>query len=144
MEACDWGLSNKTKLDIESPEGPTIVEPRRNFWLLHPLDCWKMHFLIPEKYSIINKYKTNSPSPKYYIIFAQISKIKFWKIFKKKKKKQNSRKFNHMPVDIPWKNMLKIFASPKDDKFCEWFQVGIDVSVPHCKHPAQHRSSPWF
>ena len=80
MEACDWGLSNKTKLDIESPEGPTIVEPRRNFWLLHPLDCWKMHFLIPEKYSIINKYKTNSPSPKYYIIFAQISKIKFWKI----------------------------------------------------------------
>ena len=29
-------------------------------------------------------------------------------------------------------------------EFCEWFQVGIDVYIPHYKSQVKRHSSPWF
>ena len=49
-----------------------------------PIDCWKMHFPKPEKYCLINKYKSkaNSPPPappNFYIITTRISNMKILK-----------------------------------------------------------------
>ena len=32
--------------------------------------------------------------------------------------------------DYPWENIFKLGASAANSKFCEWFQVGIDVINP--------------
>ena len=30
------------------------------------------------------------------------------------------------------------------NEFCEWFLVGFDVHIPHCKYQVKPLSSPWF
>ena len=60
-----------------------------------------MHFSNPGKHPIINKYKTNPSSPKYYIIFTQILRTKFWKIKKKKNEFEEILEKSGMPIDIP-------------------------------------------
>ena len=32
--------------------------------------------------------------------------------------------------DVPWEDIFKLSASAAASKFCEWFQVGIDVFIP--------------
>ena len=34
--------------------------------------------------------------------------------------------------DVPWEDIFKLSASAASE-FCEWFQVGIDVYIPHRK-----------
>lgn len=46
------------------------------FWLLHPLDHWKIYFPKVWKYPIINKSKTNSPPYNFYTTLTWISKMK--------------------------------------------------------------------
>ena len=36
--------------------------------------------------------------------------------------------------DVPWDDIFKLDASAAAIEFCEWFQVGIDVYIPHRKH----------
>ena len=57
---------------------------------LNPLDCCKMHFPKPGKYSVINKSKINSPLD-LYISFIWISTLKMCDVFSEKIK-------NHMPA----------------------------------------------
>ena len=38
--------------------------------------------------------------------------------------------------------ILLAFAAASE--FCEWFQVGIDVYIPHRKYQVKPHSSPWF
>ena len=45
--------------------------------------------------------------------------------------------------DVPWGDIFKLSASAASE-FCEWVQVGIDVSIPHCKYQVKPHSSPWF
>ena len=35
--------------------------------------------------------------------------------------------------DVPWEDIFKLGASAAASEFCEWFQVGIDVYIPHVK-----------
>ena len=37
-----------------------------------------------------------------------------------------------------------IICSTMACEFCEWFQVGIDVYIPHRKYQVKPQSSPWF
>ena len=46
--------------------------------------------------------------------------------------------------DVPWENIFKLSASAAASEFCEWFQVGIDVYIPHRKYQVKPHSSPWF
>ena len=46
--------------------------------------------------------------------------------------------------DVPWEDIFKLSASSATSEFCEWFQVGIDVYIPHCKYQVKPHSSPWF
>ena len=46
--------------------------------------------------------------------------------------------------DVPWENIFKLSASAAASEFCEWFQVGIDVYIPHRKYQVKSQSSPWF
>ena len=46
--------------------------------------------------------------------------------------------------DVPWDNIFKLSASAAVSEFCEWFQVGVDVYIPHCKYQVKPHSSPWF
>ena len=46
--------------------------------------------------------------------------------------------------DVPWEDIFKLSASAGSSKFCEWFQVGIDVYIPHPKYQVKPHSSPWF
>ena len=43
--------------------------------------------------------------------------------------------------DVPWEDIFKLSASATSE-FCEWFQVGIDVYIPHrkfqIKYPCPH------
>ena len=32
---------------------------------------------------------------------------------------------------VPWEDIFKLSASASPSEFCEWVQVGIDVSIPH-------------
>ena len=41
----------------------------------------------------------------------------------------------------PWED---ISASAAASEFCEWFQVEIDVYIPHRKYQVKPHSSPWF
>ena len=34
--------------------------------------------------------------------------------------------------DVPWQDIFKLSASPAACEFCEWFQVQIDLYIPHC------------
>ena len=36
--------------------------------------------------------------------------------------------------DVPWEDIFKLSASTAASEFCEWFQVGIDVYIPHCRY----------
>ena len=44
--------------------------------------------------------------------------------------------------DVPWENIFKLSASAAASEFCEWFQVGIDVYIPHRKYQVKPHSSP--
>ena len=46
--------------------------------------------------------------------------------------------------DIPSEDIFKPSASAAPIEFCEWFQVGIDVYIPHRKYHVKPHSSPWF
>ena len=46
--------------------------------------------------------------------------------------------------DIPQEDIFKLSASAAASEFCEWFQVGIDVYIPHRKYQVKPHSSPWF
>ena len=50
---------------------------------------------------------------------------------------------NHLK-DVPWEDIFKLGASAAASEFCEWIQVGIDVSIPHRKYQVKPHSSPWF
>ena len=34
--------------------------------------------------------------------------------------------------DVPWEDIFKLGASVAASKFCQWFQVGIHLYIPHC------------
>ena len=40
---------------------------------------------------------------------------------------------NHLR-DGSWEDTIKLRASATASEICEWLQVGIDVSIPHCKY----------
>ena len=46
--------------------------------------------------------------------------------------------------DVPWEDICKLSASAAASEFCDWVQVGIDVSIPHRKYQVKPHSSPWF
>ena len=46
--------------------------------------------------------------------------------------------------DVPWDDIFKFSASATASKFCDRFQVEIDVYIPHCKYWVKPHSSPWF
>ena len=46
--------------------------------------------------------------------------------------------------DVPWEDIFKLSTSAAPNEFCEWFQVGIDVYIPHRKYQVKPHSSPWF
>ena len=46
--------------------------------------------------------------------------------------------------DVPCKNIFKVSASAVAIEFYEWFQVGINVYIPHQKYQVKPHSSPWF
>ena len=46
--------------------------------------------------------------------------------------------------DVPWEDIFKLSASAAASEFCEWFQVEIDVYIPHSKCQVKPHSSPWF
>ena len=46
--------------------------------------------------------------------------------------------------DFPSEDIFKLSASAAVSKFCEWFQVGIEVYIPHRKYQVKHQSFPWF
>ena len=46
--------------------------------------------------------------------------------------------------DVPWEDIFKLGASAAASKFSEWFQVKIDVYIPHRKYQVKPHSSPWF
>ena len=46
--------------------------------------------------------------------------------------------------DAPWDDIFKLSTSAGASEFCEWFQVGIDVYLPHRKYQIKPHSSPWF
>ena len=45
--------------------------------------------------------------------------------------------------DVPWEDTFKLSASAASE-FCEWFQVEIDVYIPHRKYRVKPHLSPWF
>ena len=45
---------------------------------------------------------------------------------------------------VSWEDIFKVGASGATSEFCEWIQVGIDVSIPHCKHWITPHSDPWL
>ena len=64
----------------EFPAAPTMICKRKKILDFTPTDCWKLHFPKPEKYCIINKYKSkaNPPPPNFYIITTRISTMKIF------------------------------------------------------------------
>ena len=43
--------------------------------------------------------------------------------------------------DVPLEDIFKLGASAASE-FCEWFQVGVDVYIPHRKYQVRPPSSP--
>ena len=46
--------------------------------------------------------------------------------------------------DVKSEDIFKLSASAAASEFCEWFQVGIDAYIPHCKYQINPHSCPWF
>ena len=46
--------------------------------------------------------------------------------------------------DVPWEDIFKFSASAAASEFCHWFQVGIDVYIPHRRYQVRPHSSAWF
>ena len=46
--------------------------------------------------------------------------------------------------DVPWEDIFNLSDSAASREFCDWFQVGIDVYIPHRKYQVKPHSSPWF
>ena len=46
--------------------------------------------------------------------------------------------------DAPWEGIFKLCASASTHEFCEWFQVGTDVYIPHRKYQVKPHLSLWF
>ena len=46
--------------------------------------------------------------------------------------------------NVPREDIFKLGASAAASEFFEWFQVGIDVYIPHRKYQVKPHSSPWF
>ena len=46
--------------------------------------------------------------------------------------------------DVPEVDISKLSTSAAASEFCEWFQVGIEVYIPHRKYQVKPHSSPWF
>ena len=46
-------------------------------------------------------------------------------------------------LDVLWEDIFKLKTSVAASEFCEWFQAGIDVYIPHCKYQVKPHSSPW-
>ena len=46
--------------------------------------------------------------------------------------------------DNPWEGIFNLGASAAASGFCEWVQVGIDVSIPNRKYQVKPDTSPWF
>ena len=44
---------------------------------------------------------------------------------------------------VPWDNIFKLSASVASE-FYDWFQVGIDVYIPHPKYQVKSHSTLWF
>ena len=42
--------------------------------------------------------------------------------------------------DVPWEDIFKLGASDAASEFCVWFQVGIDVYIPHRKYQIKPNS----
>ena len=47
-------------------------------------------------------------------------------------------------TDVPWEDIFKLSASAAAREFCEWFQAGIDVYIPHRKYDVKSHSTLWF
>ena len=43
---------------------------------------------------------------------------------------------------VQWEDIFKLSASAVASEFSEWFQVGIDVYIPHRKYQVKPHSSP--
>ena len=50
---------------------------------------------------------------------------------------------NHLR-DLLWLDIFKLSASAAASEFCECFQVGIDVYIPHRKYQVKPNSPPWL
>ena len=50
---------------------------------------------------------------------------------------------NHRWCQIDPRLRVKPSTSAAASKFCEWYQVGIDVYVPHRKYQIKPHSGPW-
>ena len=46
--------------------------------------------------------------------------------------------------DVPWGVIFKLSASAEASEFWDWFQVVIDLYIPHHKYQVKPLSSPWF
>ena len=46
--------------------------------------------------------------------------------------------------DFPWDNIFKLGAFAATAEFCECFQFGIEVYIPHHKYQVKPHSEPWF
>ena len=46
--------------------------------------------------------------------------------------------------DDPWGVIFKLSASAEASEFWDWFQVAIDLYIPHHKYQVKPLSSPWF
>ena len=46
--------------------------------------------------------------------------------------------------NVPWEDIFKLSASAAASEFCEWFQFGIYVYIPHRKYQVKPHSSPRF
>ena len=46
--------------------------------------------------------------------------------------------------DVPWHDIFKLSASAVTAEFCECFQVGMEVDIPHRKYQVKPHSAPWF
>ena len=45
---------------------------------------------------------------------------------------------------VPWEYIFKLNAFAAASEFCEWFQAGIDVYIPHHNYQVRPHLSPWF
>ena len=46
--------------------------------------------------------------------------------------------------EVPWEYIFKVSVSAAASNFSKWFQVRIDVYIPHRKYHVKSHTSPWF